>query len=400
MKSNGFQSNAPSAPAGPWPSLERSYHNKRVLITGGLGFLGSSIARRLVNYGAKVTLVDSLNPLYGGNPFNVQDLGIKVSTVVGDLRDVRVVRDHVHDQDFIFHLAAQVSYIDSLNMPMEDLLSNAGMTLQLLEECRRLSAKPRFVLASSRMVVGRIEGPTQTEDAPVNPLSLYGVHKYASERYLAIYHQNFGIPTLALRITNPYGPRQQIHHSKYSLIGWFIRQALENQTITIFGDGDQRRDYVYIDDLTEGFLRCAAAPHAVGTVVNLGSGIATRFCDMVKAIIDIVGHGRVEFVPWPKDYAKLETGDAVADLSRLQQLTGWRAQTDLRTGIRRTADYYRRHWEHYVRGTPIAGRPSGVDGARALLTRRPAPGRAPLAEVPVSDPSTPHVGVSLAPRDS
>jgi len=363
--------------------LERAFREKQVLITGGFGFLGSSLARRLLAYGARVTVVDSLHPLYGGNPFNLRGLESELTTVIGDLRERTVIDACVPRQDFIFHLAAQVSYIDSLNMPMDDLLVNAGTTLELLEACRRHGVKPRFVFASSRMVVGKVEQATFTEDVPVNPVSLYGVHKYASERYMAIYHQNFGIPTTALRITNPYGPRQQIHHSKYSLVGWFIRQALENQTIRVFGDGVQTRDYIYVDDLAEAFLRCAAADNAVGRVVNLGSGAATRFCDMVCMVVDVVGQGHVEFVPWPKDYAKLETGDVVADLRLLHGLTGWRSQVDLRTGIERTTEYYREHWRHYVSKPmsvelwqrpvqPSAPRRSMVRRAPAIASERPS----------------------------
>ncbi len=331
------------------PDLARAYRKKRVLITGGLGFLGSTLAQRLCGYGAEVTVVDSLDPLYGGNWFNVHELAGKLHAVVHDLRDMRAVRPHLESADYVFHLAAQVSYIDSLSMPIDDLLMNAGMTLQLLEECRRLTVKPTVVFASSRMVIGKVAERLVSEDSIANPVSLYGVHKLASERYLSIYHQNFGIPTLSLRITNPYGPRQQIHHNRYCMVGWFIRQALENRAIEIFGDGLQRRDYVYIEDLAEAFLRCALAREAFGGVVNVGSGVATRFRDMVETVVDVVGQGRVEYVPWPPAYEKIETGDVVADLSRMHRLTGWHSQVDLRAGVAQTTDYYRRHWRHYVR---------------------------------------------------
>ena len=346
----------PAVAARDWSELDTGYRGKRVLITGGLGFLGSTLARRLVGYGSEVTLVDSLDPLYGGNWFNVHDVESEITSIVDDLRDLSAVREHIASADFVFHLAAQVSYIDSLEMPFEDLLLNAGLTLRLLEECRRIEAAPKVVFASSRMVVGRPDQPLVSENTPANPLSLYGVHKLASEKYLSIYHRNFGIPTLALRITNPYGPRQQIHHNRYSMVGWFIRQALENRTIQVFGDGAQRRDYVYIDDLVEAALRCALVEEAVGGVVNIGSGIATPFRDMVRTVVDVVGQGRVEFVPWPKDYEKLETGDVVTDMSRMRRLTGWNPQVDLRAGVERTAEYYRRNWKHYVREGEMAPR--------------------------------------------
>ncbi len=333
----------------PVVDLTREYRSKRALITGGLGFLGSTLARRLVDYGAAVTLVDSLNPLYGGNRYNINGVSRQVATVIGDARDIAAIRPHLRDADYIFHLAAQVSYIDSLAMPIEDLQVNAGLTLQLLEECRQRTTKPRFIFASSRLVLGRAGHACPAEDEPANPLTLYGVHKLASERYLAIYHQQFGIPTLSLRITNPYGPRQQIHHSKYAMVGWFVRQALQGDTIRVFGDGAQRRDYIYIDDLAEAFLRCAVAPGAAGEVVNVGSGVGTRFRDMVQTVVDIVGKGAVEFVPWPRHYERIESGDFVADLTKLVRLTGWRSRIDLRTGIERTVAYYRRAWKEYVR---------------------------------------------------
>ncbi|MBX3025242.1 NAD-dependent epimerase/dehydratase family protein [bacterium] len=338
------------APPPPEPDLAARYRDRRVLITGGLGFLGSTLAHRLCGYGAEVTVIDSLDPRYGGNWFNVHDVdGERLTTLVHDLRDLGAVRPHLAAADFVFHLAAQVAYIDSLSMPFEDLMLNAGLTLQLLEECRQLRVAPVIVLASSRMVIGKVAEACVSEESPANPVSLYGVHKLASEKYLAIYHQNFGLPTIALRITNPYGPRQQIHHNRYCMVGWFIRQALEGRTIQVFGDGQQRRDYVYIDDLAEAFLRCAVSPQAIGGVVNIGSGVPTRFRDMVETVVEVVGRGRIDYVPWPAAYEKIETGDVVADLSRLRQLTGWRSRVDLRAGVERTTAYYRRHWRHYVR---------------------------------------------------
>jgi nucleoside-diphosphate-sugar epimerase len=302
-----------------------------------------------VGLGAHVTLLDSLDPRYGGNRFNLQGIEDRVRTVVGDVRVTHVLAPLVHDAEIVFHLAAQVSYSDSLAIPVEDYEVTAGSTLQILECCRAMTAKPLVVLASSRMVVGKVGPGPLTEEAPTNPLSLYGVHKLASEKYLSIYQHFFDMPTLALRITNPYGPRQQIHHSKYSLVGWFVRQAMEGRTIKVFGEGTQRRDYIFADDIGEAFLRCAAAPEAVGQVVNLGSGVATEFREMVTAVVEVVGTGRVEFVPWPENYERLETGDVTADTSRLHGLTGWQPGVDLRTGVARTAEYYRHHGEHYIR---------------------------------------------------
>lgn len=324
------------------------YDSKNVLITGGLGFLGSGLAHELVASGAKVTVVDNLNPLYGGNLFNVRDIRDGLTLFVNDIRESGVLEPLLERADVIFHLAAQVSYIDSLNIPFEDLDLNARATLQILEGCRRLNRKARIVFSSSRMVYGKVDRPKISEDVPANPLSLYGVHKMASEKYLQLYHRNFGMPVTILRLTNPYGPRQQVKHSKYSLIGWFVRQAMEGKVIKVFGTGSQLRDYVYADDVARAMLGCGLAPDAAGEVINVGSGTSTRFCDMVQAVLRCVDTGRMEFVPWPDNYENLETGDISIDISKLSKVASWRPEVSLEEGIRRTYEYYRTHLGEYV----------------------------------------------------
>ena len=192
-----------------------------------------------------------------------------------------------------------MSYIDSLNIPHEDLDLNAKATLNILECCRKYNPKAKILFSSSRMIYGKVEEPVVREGSPTNPLSLYGIHKLTSEKYLLMYYKDFGIPTTVLRITNPYGPHQQIKHSKYSLVGWFIRQAMEGQVIKIFGEGVQLRDYIFVDDIVNAMMKCAEAPGAVGEVINLGSGSSSRFCDMVSLVINTVKNGRMEFIPWP-----------------------------------------------------------------------------------------------------
>lgn len=328
--------------------MKEYYSGKKILITGGLGFLGSNVAEQLVKFGAKVTIIDSLAPLYGGNLFNIETIKEAVRVVIDDVRKAEVMTPLVADADIIFHFAAQVSYIDSLSMPYDDLDLNARTTLQILEICRRLSPRTKILFASSRMVLGKITGNCMREDAPTNPLSLYGIHKLTSEKYLLMYYKDFGIPSVVLRITNPYGPRQQIKHSKYSLVGWFIRQAMEGKTIKVFGDGKQLRDYVYVDDIVEAFLRCGATPAAEGEIINVGSGVASEFREMVQQVVHIVGTGRVEYVPWPENYERVETGDVRADISKLQNLTGWQPQYGLEEGIKKTYEYYKKYKNHYI----------------------------------------------------
>lgn len=322
--------------------------NRRVLVTGGLGFLGSSLCHRLVTEGCSVSVIDNLVPLYGGNRYNLSGLDDRVRVVVADMRDEQALEPLVAEADIVFHLAAQVSYIDSLAMPYEDLDLNARATLGLLELCRRRNPQAIIVFTSSRMVVGKVPETRLSEELEPRPLSLYGIHKLTSEHYLRTYHENFGIRSVIARITNPYGPRQQIKHDKYSIVGWFVRQAMEDRTIRVFGDGSQLRDYIYVDDVVEALLRCAATEETLGETVNLGTGVGTQFREMVAKVVELVGSGRIDFIPWPEDYEKLETGDVIADVSKLNRLTGWAPRIGLEDGIARTLRYYAEHKEHYV----------------------------------------------------
>jgi len=327
--------------------MENYFSKKNVLITGGLGFLGSNLAHRLVEEGAVVTLVDNLATLYGGNLFNIKDIEKKVTVVINDMRNMDIMKPLIEKADVIYHLGAQVSYIDSLNIPYEDQDLNATATLNILECCRKHNPGARIMFSSSRMIYGKVEQPLVTEESPTNPLSLYGIHKLASEKYLMMYYKDFGIPATVLRVTNPYGPRQQIKHSKYSLVGWFIRQAMEGKVIRIFGDGTQLRDYIFVDDIVNAMMKCAEASSAAGEVINLGSGQSSRFCDMVSTVVKHVKNGRIEFVPWPDNYEKIETGDVSIDISKLKRITGWSPDFSLDQGVQRTFEYYNKFSEHY-----------------------------------------------------
>lgn len=321
---------------------------RSVLVTGGLGFLGSSLCHRLVAEGCRVSVIDNLAPLYGGNRFNLSGIENRVRVVVADVRDANALEPLVAEAEIVFHLAAQVSYIDSLAMPREDLELNAWATLGLLELCRRCNRDAVVVFTSSRMVVGKVPDARLSENLEPRPLSLYGIHKLTSEHYLRTYHENFGVRSVIARITNPYGPRQQVKHDKYSLVGWFVRQAMEDRTIRVFGDGRQLRDYIFVDDVVEALVSCAAREEALGETVNLGTGVGTPFREMVAKVVELVGRGRVEFIPWPADYEKLETGDVIADVAKLSRLTGWTPRIGLEEGIARTMRYYADNMEHYL----------------------------------------------------
>lgn len=323
------------------------FENKKILITGGLGFLGSTLAIQLTELGAKVIVVDNLAPLYGGNIYNLKNFENRIQIIINDMRNMEIMKELIVGVDLIFHLAAQVSYIDSLKMPYEDLDLNARATLNILECCRLHNPKAKIVFSSSRMVYGKVEVPILTEACSTNPLSLYGIHKLTSEKYLTMYNKDFGIPITILRLTNPYGPRQQMKHSKYSLVGWFIRQAIEGNEIKIFGDGNQLRDYIYVDDIIQAMIKCAESDLSTGEIINLGSGQASRFCDMVSEVINVVKKGRFVMVPWPPNYEKIETGDVSLDISKLQNITGWSPKVSLKEGIEKTYNYYKKYSAHY-----------------------------------------------------
>lgn len=316
------------------------YRGKRVLITGGLGFIGSNTAQKLVHYGARITIVDSLHPLYGGNLTNVAEIRDEVTLHVGDYRDQSLMKPLVRDTDIIFNLAGQVSYIDSSRIPFEDLDLNCRGTLQLLELCRELNPEVRVVFASSRLVLGKILSQPVREDHPTEPLSLYGVHKLAAEKYHRVYAAGYGIRTVVLRITNPYGERQQLKHGKYSLPGWFMRLVLEGKPITIFGDGSQLRDYLYATDLADAFLAVGLSDAPPGELFNCGVGRSVAFREMAETVVRVVGKGTIEYVPWPGDYERVETGDVNFDVGKLRGMTGWNPSVSLAEGIERMYRYF------------------------------------------------------------
>lgn len=327
--------------------IGNAFNGKRVLITGGLGFIGSNIAHTLVEMGAEVTVLDALLPLYGGNEYNVADIKEKVKVVIGDIRDEKVVNEVVAGQDFIFNLAAQVSYIDSINEPFLDLDINCLGHLRILEAARKFAPQTKILFSSSRLAYGRIMTTPVDESHPTNPVSMYGVHKLAAEKYYRIYFETYGLKSAVIRIPNPYGPRQQMKHNKYSIVGWFIRQALEGKDITIFGDGKQERDYLYINDIVSAFLKVAASDKTNGEVYNIGTHERVCFVDMVDAILAEISTGKKTHIPWPKNYERNETGNYVADTRKIKSAVGWQATVPLKVGIAETVEYFKQNKEHY-----------------------------------------------------
>jgi len=249
--------------------------------------------------------------------FNFDGVKDRVVFVKGDIRDKDLMLKLVKDQDFIFNLAAQVSYIDSKDQPFLDLDINCAGHLNVLEAVRSVAPKCRIIFSSSRMVYGKIFTTPVKESHPTDPLSIYGIHKLTAEKYYQYYHNTFGLDTVIVRIPNPYGPRQQMKHNKYSIVGWFIRQALDNEVITIFGDGLQERDYLYIDDVVDAFLQLAKGGQS-GEVYNIGNEERITLIGMIDTVLNEVGSGSKKNIPWPENYQKNETGSYIADTSKIK----------------------------------------------------------------------------------
>jgi UDP-glucose 4-epimerase len=324
------------------------YRGRRVLITGGLGFIGSNLARALAALDADVLIVDSLIPDYGGNLFNIAGIEDKVRVNIADVRQGTTMNYLVRGRDVIFNLAGQVSHIDSMRDPHTDLEINCRSQLTLLEACRQHNPGTKVIYASTRQIYGRPERLPVDESHLVRPTDINGINKAAGEYYHLVYNNVFGVRACALRLTNVYGPRQLIRHNRQGFIGWFIRLALEGQEIQIYGDGSQIRDFVYVDDVADAFLRAGASDAVNGDVFNVGGDAPITHRDLVKLLLEESGRGSVRFVDWPHEMKRIDIGSFYSDSSKFRLTTGWRATVDLREGFRRTLAYYRDHLEQYV----------------------------------------------------
>lgn len=328
--------------------LAEAYRGRRVMITGGLGFIGSNLARRLVDLDADVLLVDSLIPDYGGHLFNIAGIEDRVRVNVADVRQASTMDYLVRGVDVIFNLAGQVSHIDSMRDPHTDLDINCRSQLTILEACRRHNPDVKVVFAGTRQVYGKPDYLPVTEHHLVRPTDINGINKVAGEYYHLVYNHVFGVRACSLRLTNIYGPRQLVKHNRQGFIGWFVRLAVEDGEIQVFGDGSQLRDFVYVDDAADAFLRAGASDVCNGEVFNVGGSEPIAHRDLVALLLDVAGTGRVRFVDWPAEKKAIDIGSFYADSSKFASATGWRPAVDLRDGLTRTVAYYREHLARYL----------------------------------------------------
>jgi UDP-glucose 4-epimerase len=319
----------------------------KVLVTGGLGFIGSNLARALVEREADVLLTDNMLPSHGGNLFNIEGIADHVRVNYADVTDIHTMNYLVQSADLVYHLAGQVNHVASIVDPFTDVKINALGTLTLLEACRQHNPNARIVFTGTRGEYGPSVNLPVDEEHPTNPMGIYAVTNLTAEHMLRVYHRVHGIESVLLRVTNTYGPRHQMRHSQYGVVNWFVRQVLDQRPITVMGDGCFKRDLLYIDDLVAAMLRVAECGTVSGEVLNVGTGTPTTFMELAHAVIEAAGEGDVVQVPFSEERRRIEPGNYYADVSKIRRLTGWRAETPLVEGLRRTFDFYRDYRQQY-----------------------------------------------------
>jgi len=323
------------------------YAGKHALITGGMGFTGSNLAIALVKAGADVTIVDAMIPGYAGNLFNIEPIKDNVTVNYSDIRDVNVMNYLVQGQDYVFHLAGQVDHVLSLTNPFPDIDMNIKGTAVVMEAVKQHAPNAKVIYTGTRGQYGSAVSLPVNEDAPTHPKGIYEISNLTAEKIIQVYNDVHGIASVLLRLTNIYGPRAQMKHPRYGVVNWFVRIAVDDDTIKVFGDGKILRDFLYIDDAVEAIMMCALEPKAVGEILNVGIDTPHNFVDLTETLINVAGTGRWEFAPFSPERKAQEPGDFYSDITKIRTLVGWQPRTSLADGLRQTVEYYREHKHHY-----------------------------------------------------
>lgn len=324
-----------------------NFQGKNTLITGGLGFLGSNLARRLVELGARVTLLDSLVPEYGGNVFNIAGLEDRARVNISDVRDTYSMRHLIQDQDYLFNLAGQTSHMDSMEDPYTDLEINCRSQISILEACRKCNPGIKVVFASTRQIYGKPDSLPVNEDHLLRPVDVNGINKMAGEWYHILYNNVFGIAGCALRLTNTYGPRMRVKDARQTFLGIWVRLLVQGRPFEVW-DGHQLRDFTYADDAVEALLLAAASDQANGRTFNLGGDTVVSLAQLADLLVEVNGGGEYVLRSYPADRKRIDIGDYYADFTRIREALGWEPRVPLREGLARTLDYYRQHLDHYL----------------------------------------------------
>lgn len=327
--------------------IKEKFSNKNIIITGGLGFIGSNLAHRLVGYGAKVLLVDSLIPEYGGNLFNIKDIEKEVDINIADVRDIYSMRYLVQGQDYLFNLAGQTSHTDSMDDPYTDLEVNCRAQLFILEACRNYNPSIKIVFASTRQIYGVPDYLPVDERHLLHPTDVNGINKMAGEWYHILYNNVYGIKSCSLRLTNTYGPRMRVKDARQTFLGLWIKQIINGEEIKVFGDGNQLRDFNFVEDVVDALLISAVSEEAYGQVFNLGCNNYLSLKNLVQLLISINNDGSFSLVPFPPERKQIDIGDYYGDFKKIHSKLGWEPKISLEEGITLTLEYYRKHRDQY-----------------------------------------------------
>ena len=321
---------------------------KKILITGGMGFIGSNLARRLIELGNEITIVDSLIAAYGGNLRNLHDLRDEIRINLSDIRDEFSMKEIIKDKDYLFNLAGQTSHLDSMENPFVDLDINAKAQLSILEACRKNNPKIRVVFASTRQIYGKPNYLPVDENHPLNPVDVNGVNKIAGEQYHLLYNKVYGIATSVLRLTNTYGPRMRIKDARQTFLGIWIRNLLEGKPIQVFGNGSQRRDYNFVNDVVDAFLIVATSKIAIGKAYNLGAPDPLSLDETARLMCEKVDGSSYEHIPFPQNRKAIDVGDFICDYSTFSETFGWKPEVTFDQGIAESIDYFRDEIKYYI----------------------------------------------------
>lgn len=329
-------------------SNSQFFLNKNILISGGLGFIGSNLAIKLVEFQANVTIIDSLIPEYGGNLWNIEPIKNKVKINISDVRDEHSMKHLIRGQDYFFNLAGQTSHLDSMKNPFEDLEINVKAQLSILEACRKYNPTVKIIFASTRQLYGNPQYLPVNEAHPLVPVDVNGINKLAGEMYHILYDKVYNIKSVVLRLTNTYGPRMRIKDARQTFLGIWIRNLLENKPIIIFGDGSQLRDYNYIDDVVDALLLVAGSDQWDGSIFNLGNDNPISLKTTAEIMIKQNLAGTSVFNPFPEDLKKIDIGDFYSDFGKIKEMLGWQPNVTFSEGLKETLEYFRKNYQHYI----------------------------------------------------
>jgi UDP-glucose 4-epimerase len=338
---------APTITTPPLTPALSYFRGLKVMVTGGLGFIGSNLARRLSELGANVTVVDAMLPNFGGNLANLRDCHGGLRIEIANVNESERIGELLRGCDVLFNLAGHVSHIDSMQDPITDLEANVRGQIVLLEACRRHAANVRVVFASTRQIYGRPSYLPVDEQHPLRPVDVNGIHKMAAEAYHTLYHQVYGLHTVSLRLTNTYGPRMRIKDARQTFLGIWLRRVVEAGTFEVWG-GEQKRDLTYVDDAVDAFLLAAAIPQARGEIFNIGGCAPVTLEHLARSLLDVAGSGHCEFKEFPAERKRIDIGDYFADDRRFRDLTGWAPRVALTEGLALSVAYYREAFQAYV----------------------------------------------------